>query len=169
MRSTPIAPTPLYVKRDVLNADDIITWAKAQGFHTATKPEDMHVTITYSKAPVLWADMGPDLFSDLSGNITVPAFDGPRTVSPLGDKGAVVLKFQCSALTVRHNEMMRHGASWDFPGYMPHVTLTYDGGDVDLATVEPWTGPIVLGAEVFEVIEESWADTKEEAVETVQS
>ena len=52
-------PKTLYVKRPLLNAMQIIAWAKAQGFKSVQKPEDMHVTVCYSKTPFDWDDLAP--------------------------------------------------------------------------------------------------------------
>ena len=72
---------------------------------------------------------------------------GPRLVEPLGSKTAVLL-FASSHLSYRHERIKQAGASWDFPEFQPHVSLTEEA--VDLAEVEPYRGKIVLGPEVFE-------------------
>lgn len=142
---------PLYVYRRVLNAADIIEWAKANGFEKCVPPEEMHVTIAHSSDPVDWAAAG-DSFDSLI------AEGGKRSVVPLGDKGAVVLKFQLGELDDRWQEFRDAGASWDFPGYQPHVTLTYKGAGVDLSGIEPFDGPIKFGPEIFEPMTDGWSD-----------
>jgi uncharacterized protein len=56
----------------------------------------------------------------------------------------------------RHASILSEGASWDYADYQPHITITYDKGDVDLATVEPYRGKIVLGPEIFAEVDEDW-------------
>ena len=141
---------PLYVRRDVLNAEQIITWAKAQGFRTTLPAEDMHVTVVYSKALVDWNAM-----DHMVDEEEFPA--GERRVMPLGEDGAWVLRFEAQPLTERHHYFRSRGASWDYADYHPHITLTYDAGDAALAA-EPYRGVIRLGPEVFEEIQEGWAD-----------
>lgn len=148
------APRSLYVQRKLLNAAELIRWAKAQGFKTTTPAEEMHVTVTYSSAPVDWMAMGTTWNQD---RLVVPE-GGPRLVEPLGDKGAVVLLFRCPELEYRHDEMLERGASFDFPGYQPHVTITYDGAGIDLDDVDPFTGELRFGPEIFEEINEDWKD-----------
>lgn len=155
-------PRTLYVRRNVVNASEIIDWAKAQGFQKTVPASEMHVTITFSRALVDWVKMG-EAYSE---KIEVGA-GGPRVVEPLGDKGAVVLQFASSELAWRHHEMMENGASWDFDDYWPHVTITYDGTDIDLSKVEPFRGKIVLGHEIFEEVNEDWKDTVTEKFQTV--
>lgn len=146
-------PRPLYVYRRLKNAKDILAWAKAQGFKSIIPARDLHVTVAYSKRPVNWFSIG----TDWSAEVTVPE-GGPRAVDRLGTGGAVVLHFTCYDLKWRNEEMREKGASWDFEEYLPHVTLTYDAGDIDLTKVEPYQGKLVFGPEVFEMIEDGWQD-----------
>ena len=78
-------------------------------------------------------------------------------VEPLGDKGAIVLLFNSSELAWRHGEMVRNGASHDYPDYQPHVTITYSGTGVDLSKVEPYRGKLVFGPEIFEELNLDWS------------
>lgn len=151
------APRTLYVSRKVKNASEILKWAKAQGFKKTLTADDLHVTIAFSKTPVDWMKTGQSWDDEL----TVPA-GGARIVEPLGPKGAVVLLFNSSALAWRHQDIRRAGASWDWPDYQPHITITYDGKDVDLSQVEPYRGEIVLGPEIFQEVVEDWDENVKE-------
>lgn len=150
-------PRTLYVSRKVVNAGEIIAWARGQGFETTLKAEDLHVTVAYSRAPVDWMKVGEawGSFGDKKGQQTINP-GGPRVVEKLGAE-AVVLMFASSDLAWRHMAIREAGASWDWgDGYQPHITLTYQPGDVDLDDVEPYRGRIVLGPEVFEELDEDW-------------
>jgi len=147
-------PRTLYVQRKLINTAEFLKWAKGQGFTTTEPAEDLHVTVLYSRAEVDWLKMGAAWNEDDKGNLTVPA-GGARIVEALGDKGAVVLLFNSSALSWRHEEMVRQGASHDFDEYQPHVTITYEKPDeLDLEKVKPFTGKLVFGPEIFEEIED---------------
>jgi hypothetical protein len=115
----------------------------------------MHVTVAYSKKPVNWFGMGDDFGFYREPLRVMPG--GPRVVDRLGSQGAVVLHFWDGYLANRHRTMREAGASWDFPTYLPHVTFTYDPGEVDLAEVEPFTGELLFGPEIFEPIDDDWA------------
>lgn len=155
---------PLYVYRSVVNADEIRSWARAQGFKSVIAPNDLHVTVIYSKVPVDWFSFGEN-YSGRDGKLTVSA-GGPRAVERLGDKGAVVLMFASDDLRWRNRAAVEyHGASWDYDDYTPHITLTYEAGDMDLSKVEAYTGEIVLGPEMFEDIEDGWSDLIVEKVD----
>ncbi len=152
------AERPLYASRPVTNADELIAWAASQGFKTTLPASDMHVTIAFSREPVAW-----DAAGDTDPSISLAKSDA-RSVEQLGDEGAVVLRFSSPELSRRWGEYRKAGASWDFPGYKPHITLTYEPGDVDLSKVEPYTGPIKLGAERQEPVDDdAGRDVKEVA------
>lgn len=160
--TTDASPRSLYVSRKLLNGADFIKWAKGQGFETTVPADELHVTVLFSRTPVDWMKMGSGWDQDADGKLKV-APGGARLVEKLGDKGAVVLLFASSALSWRHEEMVRNGASHDFDEYQPHVTITYAGGDLDLSKVEPYRGELVFGPEIFAEVVEDWEQSLEEA------
>lgn len=148
-------PASLYVCRSVVNADEIIAWAKRQGFGKTYQAEDMHVTIAYSKAPLDWFELPNDIRS-----VVVPA-GGPRDLALFGpDKNVVALRFKSPSLERRHNEILEHGASWDWPDYRPHITITMDAEGVDVSKIKPFAGDIVLGIETFAEVQEDASATE---------
>lgn len=140
----------LYVSRPLLNGAEFIAWAKGQGFTSVIAPADLHVTVAFSRAEVDWSQLEPDN-ETLAVNSTVD-----RSVGALGDKGAVVQHFASSALTARWQKFRDAGASWDFPGYQPHVSITYDGTSVDLSKVKPFMGQLIFGPETFAEVNTDW-------------
>lgn len=144
----------LYVRRDVVNGKDLVAWARKQGFKTTVPPDELHVTICYSRKPVDWMKAGESMSGDDEGEITIRP-GGPRAVEPLGPKGAIVVLFSSSDLQWRHVDIERSaGAEYDFDEYQPHVTITYEKVSPDrLEKMEPYRGKIVLGPEIFEEIQ----------------
>ena len=143
------APRTLYVRRDVLNWREIESWAKRSGVAT-TLGSDMHVTIAFSRTPIDWMSV-PEPWEE---SVEVKA-GGPRLVDRFGASGdAKVLLFRSNVLEWRHETISSAGASWDHPGYQPHITFTY--GDVP-EDLEPYNGPIVLGPEIFSEVQENWS------------
>lgn len=150
----------LYVSRPVLNAWQIRQWAKEQGFSSILSDDELHVTIAFSKSPVCWDDV------EESPDSSVVVTGGERAVAPLGDKGAVVIRFDSDELQARWREFREAGCSWDWPSYKPHVTITYKGTGKDLDKVQPYMGPIVLGPEKFAEVNSGWSDEiKEERLD----
>lgn len=145
-------PRPLYVRRDVLNAKQILAHFERQGVQNLYRPSDLHVTILYSKTPVDWMKMGSYYPGD-DGKMIVPP-GGPRYVSVFGE-GALVQEFVSYSLQWRHEEMIGSGATSDYPEYRAHITISLDAG-VDPDTIESYQGPIELGPEIFEDLDENW-------------
>jgi hypothetical protein len=137
---------PLYVCRHVINANDIILWFKGQGFGAMLRPEDMHVTICYSRQPVDWTGFDPAPSALMIGG------EHPRSIEALGKGPAVVMKFNADVLQARHAHMRSRGATSDYPDYQPHITLSYKLNNRDLSQYEPFPFPLALGPEVYEDI-----------------
>lgn len=146
-----MTPRPLYVYRKLLNAAEVRAWAKSQGFATALPPDDMHVTVVYSKASVDWFKLGEPYTENEDGGLVVRA-GGPRSVEQFGDR-AVVLQFASAPLAWRHQDAERAGASYDYDEYLPHVTITYEApADMQIANIVPYKGELRFGPEIFEPI-----------------
>src|SRR6266700_4036886 len=77
---------PLYVSRKVVNSDDIVRWARSQGFDTVVT--DLHVTVAYSMRPIDWSGVQPALRSKITCE------GGARRLDRLGED-ATVLRFEC--------------------------------------------------------------------------
>lgn len=161
----------IYIHRPLLNAFELIEWAKSQGFAGTLTPDDMHVTQCYSRDHVEWAEL-PAAPSHM-----VYAEGGPRSVEPLGDEGAVVLKFSNDDLQARFHELLSAGVSHDYEAYQAHVTIAYNGtitGNVPeitkdaegketvgtrprtLADVQPYNGALLFGEEVWRTVKDDW-------------
>jgi hypothetical protein len=160
------APRTLYVRRDVLNGDEIVAWAKGQGFTTTLPAEDLHVTIAFSRTPIDWMKVGEAWsFGDAKGKLTVDP-GGPRMMERFGE--ATVLLFSSSDLQWRHLAIREAGASWDHPEYQPHITISYKATGLDFENVEPYRGKIELGPEIVEEVKEDWQNALEETKRTDQ-
>lgn len=146
----------LYMCRRLQNAHELIEWAQSQGFTQTLLPEDLHVTIAFSREIVDWSAI-PRALDHL-----LVIEGGARTVAPLGDEGAVVLKFECQLLQDRWAELRAIGASWDYPSYQPHVSVTYKGGDLVLDDIVPYTGRLEFGPELYREVVEDWHTKIEE-------
>jgi len=144
-------PRTLYVRRDLLPSSmkAVKSWAKKAGFKSSLV--DMHVTIAYSKEPVDWLKAGQDNFGNNENGQLVVRAGGPRVLEKFGK--AVVLAFASSDLDWRHRRIKEDtGATWDYDEYTPHVTISYEAGDLDHLRIRPYDGELVFGPEIFEEI-----------------
>jgi len=162
---------PLYVSRKLLpaSAKALLKWAEEQGFKDLDAASELHCTILYSKTPVDWFDMGDDWGGS---DEVVVGTGGPRAVKEFND-GAIVLRFANPVFKYRHESMIERGATSDHPEYKPHVTFAHDASDVDLDTLEPFTGELRFGPEIFEPIKQpdpvalAFAAGEEDAIDRV--
>lgn len=145
-----MAPRPLYVSRKVLNAKEILEHYADQGLDLY-EPEELHVTIIYSREAVDWIEMGQAWDEE----ITVTG-GGPRVMALFGHH--LVLQFAHSGLQWRNRVMQERGASYDFDEYLPHISIAENfvpelGQNVE-RDIEPYRGRILLGPEIFEDIKD---------------
>lgn len=138
----------LFLSRPLENADQLIEWAKKQGFPTTLGAGEIHATIAYSKKPIKWPEARDDRLTVVSKS--------DRAVMPLGDGGAVVLRFSNDSLRARWQELLDQGASYDFPDYKPHVTISWKADGVDVSKLSPFEGDLVFGPEILREIDEDW-------------
>jgi len=53
-------------------------------------------------------------------------------------ENVLVLRINCPEMTKRHKHLMKeHDAQYDFPDYKPHVSFSYDVGDVKVSDFKP--------------------------------
>ncbi len=135
----------LYVHRALINVDDLEKWAKSQGFKSFLG-DDMHVTIAFSKTPFDWQDIEP-----IDRKLKI--LGGNRSMEKFGD--ATVLCFASRKLTDRWEYFVNVGASWDFPDYRSHITITYN--DINIKKIEPYDGELLFGPEHFSTIDTEWS------------
>ena len=152
MNAPGAATRPLYVRRELLNALDIVEWAGALGLELAAVPAHaLHVTIAYSRKPVDWRTVCSAAV--LAPDRVLVAPSGARFLRQQGARGAVVLTFQSDELAQRHQAIIREtGASWDFDTFEPHVTIGFSETDIDLTGIQPFDGSLIFGPEIFEDI-----------------
>ena len=108
--------------------------------------ERLHTTLIYSRkyCPKLFAEPGT-LYEATFKNYEL--FDDGKTLVALLNAPGIV---------ARHLKLMAlHGASYDFPVFNPHVTLSYDfkGDMLNLPIID---FPILLGKEYVEDLNLDW-------------
>ena len=102
-----------YVSVPLVNKRQFVEFFQDQGVDVVT---DAHCTIAYSRRPFN--------HKSLTAPILVPSYD-LLSIEPLGDEGALVLKFNNDVLQERHARCMKEGASHDYDSYITHITITY--------------------------------------------
>ncbi|TFG95161.1 hypothetical protein E4H12_13870 [Candidatus Thorarchaeota archaeon] len=128
----------------------------------STSPEKYHTTVLYSrkhlpnyKAPGV---IQPPMTGNPSG---LSAWDtqgenGPKTK-------CLIFQYDSPELSARHSSLMKeHEATFDYPEYKPHVTLSYDIGDMDISSLPDikGIGPLNIVEEYGEDLDLDWARNK---------
>lgn len=146
-------PRTLYMRRNVLNAEEILSWYRGREITGLYAADQLHVTIAYSKKPLDWMKLG----ESWSGKLEIEG--GPRVHEAFGDNNDVlVLCFASNELNWRAQAVIDAGGSYDHGEYQPHITLSLKGiGAIE--GLEPYKGRIVLGPELFdEIAEGDWRE-----------
>lgn len=96
----------------------------------STSKGEMHVTLIYSKKPISFSK------DDCKGKLDPPIEIKPKKFSIFETEGGqkvLVLELDCDEILKRHQFIMdKFGATYDYPEYKPHVSLSYDIGDFDI-------------------------------------
>lgn len=110
----------------------LVKFCKDNDIPNPLRPEKFHTTLLYSRKHL------PD-FEPL-GKLDPPWIGTPAKFEiwdgqPIKDGGeptkCLVLRFDCDKIVSRHNKMMKtHGATYDFDTYNPHITLSYNIGNI---------------------------------------
>lgn len=70
-------------------------------------------------------------------------------------KNCLVINYSCSQLYQQHHKlMMKHGATYDFDEYKPHITLSYDVGDLDVDKLPQYKNKIKIVGEYREELDD---------------
>ena len=133
------SPRTLYVRRDVVNHESLRSWYGQQGLEL---DGGLHVTIAFSRNPILWSLVAPN-------EQPLLALSTARMERFGGDEGALVLLLESRMLENEWQIFKTAGASWDYPSYRPHVTLTYNKASKNLI---PFTGILHLGPQIYDVV-----------------
>jgi hypothetical protein len=121
----------VYVSRPVRNTEDLILWADRARVPLVSDP---HVTIVFSRKEIVWI---PDNALLVIHPAAIKAF------GPLGDMALVVF-LTSPQLEARWNLARDLGATWDYVGYKPHISLAEKWLRTALPPID---FPLVLGPE----------------------
>jgi 2'-5' RNA ligase len=136
------------------DADHIIDIAKKLGIPNVVKKKDLHVTVLFSRKelPNLEVNEKIDEWVYPKNFHVFPSFLDKEK------KGALVIKLKSPFLEKRHKELLNlHDAMYDFPEYIPHVTLSYDCGDWELPkNIDMFRKEFHLEREYIEPLDLNW-------------
>ena len=111
---------------------DFFEELKKRGVKNVIPFEKIHTTLIYSsKNPDSEIKIGEDLLGVKVKFSKFHIFDSAD------GKKVLVLKLNSNALVDKHKKLMKdHNLSYDYDEYIPHITVSYDIGDLDLNIIK---------------------------------
>lgn len=161
MDTNTVKGTYVGVRFDDSTIDALQQYVKQSKLPNGLNRNGMHTTVLYSRK------FCPNY--EPMGEITPPFVGTPTELevwpSQPDDDGNVtnclVMKYDCPDLVDRHNHLMGvHGATYDFDEYKPHVTLSYDIGDIkveELPNIKQVIKKVNIIKEYGEDLDLNWA------------
>lgn len=133
-------------KMDKKSCDKIKQFCIENNIPNRVSSEKLHTTIIYSrvKAPELKANQ--DIYPIKASCASLEIF------KTFDEKNALVMKLDCPQLVQHHNNIMEeHGTTYDFPEYVPHITISYDCGDFNPSS---FVGELPMVTFIMEYVED---------------
>lgn len=117
-------------------------------------PDEFHSTVMFSKKYIpTFVTLGQ-----------IDNWDGRFTkwdIFPSEEENALVLKYDCWQLSERFDKIMsEYDATWEHETFIPHITLSYNVGDLDIKKLPKYDGPIIIIEEFNDDLDLGWADER---------
>jgi hypothetical protein len=141
--------------------DAIKEYIKENDIPNPLSADKMHTTLLYSRK--YCPDYTPLGKIDPPWKGTPTEFEVWKTRPKDGSEGSncLVLLFKCEELNKRHQQLMNElDATYDFPDYKTHISLSYDIGDMDwkkLPDIKKYLSEVVVVEEYGSDLDLDWA------------
>ena len=135
------------VKFDRTTINKLDLWRKSQNL-PPNDPDNgapYHCTVVYSRTAMPWT------VADCHGKeAAATAFD----VLGKNEPGMLVLRIRCAWIETRHKEAKELGATWDFPSFIPHISICKVFKGLNVRNLKLPTFKLVLAKEYAEELKE---------------
>lgn len=141
----------------------IAKYIKDNKIPNGISPNKMHTTLLYSRKYLPNYKPAGEYKKLMTG---VPTeFDVWKSKNEDGSStNCLVIEYNCPALDERHKELMKeHKATFDYPTFKTHITLSYDIGNMKIKDLPDFkdTCPVIqIVSEYGEDLDLSWAQNK---------
>ena len=140
----------------------ITDYIKEHDIPNPINPKKIHTTLLYSRKFLPNYKPQGKLTPPLKA--TFDCFVVWKTTPPDPNQepwNCLVMKLKCPELVERHKKYMKeHQATYDYDEYSPHVTLSYNIGDLDVGHLPNFDVVLEIVEEYGEDLELDWAETK---------
>lgn len=117
------------VKYNQSAGDDLLDFIKKYNIPSTLKTEDFHTTLIYSRK---FADI-KDLEEDMEDSEIVAYPKKLDVFETFDNKRALVIILDCPYLEQRHEYLMnKYDLTYDYDEYIPHITVSYDIGEIEV-------------------------------------
>lgn len=145
--------TYVAAKFDQKTLEQIKLFQETYGIPNPVLPEDLHCTIVYSRVKIPF----------MTSKESYKASEGAKTkvFETRDNKRALVLALvDADGLKQRHEYGNILGATYDYPDYIPHVTVSYDIGMMEFPLDMPVDISFTVTKEYVEDLNLDWAKDK---------
>jgi len=133
-------------------------YIKENDIPNAVAGSKMHTTLLYSRNHLPDYKAAGEYDTPMVGKPTVFNVWDSQEDDDGNKSRCLVLEYECSDLDKRHKELMdEHDATYDFPNYKTHITLSYDIGDRDIKDLPKFTDDLEIVSEYGEDLNLNWA------------
>ena len=145
-----------------LTKDAICDYIKENNIPNAVPQDKLHTTLLYSKK-YLPNYKPAGMYKKLIVGEPTEFEVWPSQPDDDGNiSKCLVLRYRCPELVDRHKYLMKqHNAQYDFDEYKPHITFSYDVGDLKPEDLPAFTTPILIVSEYGEDLNTNWNDQNE--------
>lgn len=163
--STKAKGTYAGVRFDQATKDAVNAFIEAAQLPNATKIDKLHSTLLYSRKFLPEYEPLGEINPPLVGKPTEFVVWETTPEDPNDPKArCLVLKYECPDLVERHQLLMKqHEATYDYDEFIPHLTFSYDIGDIDVETLPKFSDyidAINIVEEYHEPLDLDWATNK---------
>lgn len=152
------------VKFDTETNKILHKYMKDNNIPNSVRPDKLHTTVLYSRKHLPNYKAPGKLEHFISGKPIEFEVWPTRPTDGSNPARCLVLRYDSPELVKRHNELMKqHDATYDFPDYKPHITLSYDIGDLDekkFPDIKKYIDEITITDEYQEDLDLDWAKNK---------
>lgn len=124
--------------------------------------DKIHTTLLYSRK--FLPNFKPRGMLERPIKANFSSYDVWKTTSEDPDRepwNCLVMRLECPDLEKLHKKYMdEHQAEYDYAEYHPHITLSYNIGDLDIKHLPRYTGKLVIVEEYGEDLNLDWTGTK---------
>jgi 2'-5' RNA ligase len=139
---------------DEPSVERIAQYVKDNAIPNPLEANKLHVTLMYSRVECIGFKSPGKLPEPFI--VRVKGFDVWKNGN--GEGYALVVKLDAPEVVERHKQLMKqYKASYDFPEYQPHFTISYNVPDeFDTKTLAPFDGTLSLNFEFSEDLDTDW-------------